>query len=52
MQGTSPAWCWHARYGHQNFCGLRHLEEGNMVSGQLVINHVEQVCEAEACQVS
>jgi hypothetical protein len=22
-QGTSPAWCWHTRYGHLNFRSLR-----------------------------
>jgi hypothetical protein len=40
-QGTSSAWRWHARYNHLNFCSLRHLAEGDMVSGLPWIDHVE-----------
>jgi hypothetical protein len=40
-QGDSPAWCWHARFGHLNFCGLRHLATGEMVKGLLRIDHVQ-----------
>jgi hypothetical protein len=45
-QGMSPAWRWHARYGHLNFRSLRRLMEGDMVSGLPQIDHVEQVCDS------
>jgi hypothetical protein len=32
-QGDSPAWYWHARYGHLNFRGLWKLATGEMVNG-------------------
>jgi hypothetical protein len=45
-QGTSPAWRWHARYGHLNFRGLRRLAEEGMVNGLPQIEQVEQVCDS------
>jgi hypothetical protein len=41
MQGTSPTWRCHARYGHLNFRSLRCLIEDGMVSGLSMIDHVE-----------
>jgi hypothetical protein len=45
-QGTSPAWCWHLRYGHLNFRSLKRLSEDNMERGLLQIDHVNQVCDS------
>jgi hypothetical protein len=33
VQGASPAWRWHSRYGHLNFCSLKRLAEDDMVRG-------------------
>jgi hypothetical protein len=41
-QGDSPAWRWHLRFGHLNFCGLQHLA---MAKGLPWIDHVDQVCD-------
>jgi hypothetical protein len=46
VQGTSIAWCWHARYGHLNFRGLRRLAEGELVDGLPQIDHIDQVCDS------
>jgi hypothetical protein len=45
-QGTSPAWLWHARYGHLNFRGLSRLAEHEMVKGLPRVDHVEQYCDS------
>jgi transposase InsO family protein len=45
-QGTSPAWCWHSRYGHLNFRGLKRLFDGELVKGLPHIDHVDQVCDS------
>jgi hypothetical protein len=45
-QGMSPAWRWHSRYDHLNFCGLKRLFEGELVKGLPHINHVDQVCDS------
>jgi hypothetical protein len=45
-QGSSLAWRWHSRYGHLNFCGLRRLDEEEMVRGLPQIEHVDQVCDS------
>jgi hypothetical protein len=42
-QGASLVWHWHARYGHLNFHTLRQLAEGEIVSAQPQIDHVNQV---------
>jgi hypothetical protein len=39
-QGTSPAWRWHARFGHLNFRGLWRLTEEEMVRGLPQIDQV------------
>lgn len=39
------AWLWHFRYGHLNFCGLRTLQQKNIVFGILKLEHPEEVCE-------
>jgi hypothetical protein len=46
VQGTSTALRWHVRYGHLNFHNLKHLVEGNIVSGLPQIDHVDQVCDS------
>jgi hypothetical protein len=45
-QGDSPAWHWHARFGHLNFHGLRRLAMGEMVKGLPRIDHVDQACDS------
>jgi hypothetical protein len=45
-QGTSPAWRWHSRYDHLNFCRLKQLSEGEMMKGLPHIDHVDQVCDS------
>jgi transposase InsO family protein len=46
VQGESPAWRWHARYGHLNFRGLRRLVIEEMVNGLPQIDHVDQICDS------
>jgi hypothetical protein len=45
-QGDGPAWRWLTRFGHLDFCGLRHLATGEMVKGLPRIDHVDQVCDS------
>jgi hypothetical protein len=44
--GTDEAWTWHGCFGHLNFESLCKLAQKDMVRGLLLVEHVEQVCEA------
>lgn len=38
-------WLWHFRYGHLNFCGLKTLQQKDMVTGLPQIEVPAEVCE-------
>jgi hypothetical protein len=44
--GDRPAWRWHVRFGHLNFCDLRRLATGEKVKRLPWIDHIDQVCDS------
>lgn len=44
-RSSRTTWCWHARYGHLGFQGLKKQASGGMLTGLPHIDHVEQVCD-------